>query len=100
MEKRSREIALRKVLGAPLLRLHALLQKEFVILICVASLIAIPAGWYFMNSWLAGFPYQVQLGIIPFALAVLVTLFIAMSTVSWHAFRVSGRNPSDFLRAE
>jgi putative ABC transport system permease protein len=100
IEKRSKEIALRKVLGAPLFRLHMLLQKEFVLLIGIASLIAIPAGWYFMNSWLAGFPYQIQMDITPFALSLLVTLFIAVSTVSWHAVRVSGKNPSDYLRAE
>ncbi|TVQ18287.1 MAG: ABC transporter permease [Bacteroidetes bacterium] len=100
IEKRSKEIALRKVLGSPLLRIHILLQKEFITLIAVASLIAIPLGWYFMSSWLDGFPYRIQMGVVPFFLAVVLTLFIAMATVSWHAIRVSGRNPSDFLRAE
>ncbi len=100
MEKRSKEIALRKVLGAPLMRLHVLLQKEFIILIAIASLIAIPLGWYFMSNWLDGFPYRIQIGAGPFTLAVLLTLFIAVATVSWHAIRVSGKNPSDFLRAE
>lgn len=100
MEKRSKEVALRKVLGAPTLRLHILLQKEFVLLIATASVIAIPVGWYFMNNWLNGFPYQIQIGLWPFAIAVLLTLFIAMATVSWHAIRVSSKNPSDFLRAE
>lgn len=100
IEKRSKEVALRKVLGAPLLHLHMLLQKEFAILIVIASAIAIPLGWYFMNTWLESFPYQVQTGIWPFAIAVMLTLFIALGTVSWHAIRVSAKNPSDFLRAE
>jgi putative ABC transport system permease protein len=100
MEKRSKEIALRKVLGAPLLQLHMLLQKEFLLLAVLASLIAIPLGWYFMNNWLSGFPYHIQIGTLPFAIAVLLTLFIATGTVSWHAFRVSGKNPSEYLRSE
>lgn len=100
IEKRSKEIALRKVLGSPLLNLHMLLQKEFVLLIAVASLIAIPMGWYFMSNWLNEFPYRIQTGATPFIVAVLITLLIAIGTVSWHAFRVSGKNPSDFLRAE
>ncbi len=100
MEKRRKEVALRKVLGAPTLRLHMLLQKEFVLLITTASIIAIPLGWYFMSYWLNGFPYQIHIGVWPFTVAVMLTLFIAMATVSWHAIRVSGRNPSDFLRAE
>ena len=100
IEKRSKEIALRKVLGSPLLRIHMLLQKEFVILVVIAFIMAIPAGWYFMTNWLEGFPYRIQLGAVPFLLAVLLTLGIAMATVSWHAFRVSGRNPSDYLRSE
>ena len=100
IEKRSKEIALRKVLGSPLLRIHMHLQKEFVLLIIIASLIAIPMGWYFMANWLEGFPYRIQMGAWPFLLAVLLTLLIAMATVSWHAFRVSGKNPADFLRAE
>ncbi len=100
MEKRSKEIALRKVLGAPILKLHMLLQKEFVMLILLASFIAVPLSWYFMQNWLEAFPYQISMSVLPFLFAVLLTLFIAMLTVSWHAFRVSGRNPSDFLRAE
>lgn len=100
IEKRSKEIALRKVLGSPLLRIHMLLQKEFVLLIAIASLMAIPAGWYFMSNWLEGFPYRIQMGAGPFFLAVSLTLFIAMATVSWHAIRVSGKNPANFLRAE
>lgn len=100
MEKRSKEVALRKVLGAPTLRLHLLLQKEFVLLIIIASAIAIPLGWYFMNSWLESFPYQVKTGIWPFAIAVMLTLSIAIGTVSWHAIRVSSKNPSNFLRTE
>lgn len=100
IEKRSKEIALRKVLGSPLLRIHMLLQKEFVLLIAIASLVAIPAGWFFMSNWLDGFHYRIQMSAGPFFLAVLLTLFIAMATVSWHAVRVSGKNPSDFLRTE
>ncbi len=100
IEKRSKEIALRKVLGSPLSRLHMLLHKEFVLLILWASLIAIPLGWYFMQNWLEGFPYHIKMSIMPFAIAVLLTLVIAILTVSWHAVRVSSRNPSDYLRAE
>ena len=100
IEKRSKEIALRKVLGSPMLRIHMLLQREFILLIAIASIMAIPAGWYFMSNWLEGFPYRIQMGAGPFFLAVLLTLFIAMATVSWHAIRVSGKNPADFLREE
>jgi putative ABC transport system permease protein len=100
IEKRSKEIALRKVLGAHYMRLHVLLQKEFIWLIGIASLMAFPLGWYFMNNWLEGFPYRIHLGLVPFFISVLLILFIAMATVSWHTVRVSGKNPSDFLRAE
>jgi putative ABC transport system permease protein len=100
MEKRSKEIALRKVLGAPMIRLHILLQREFVLLICFASIIAIPAGYYFMQSWVRGFPYQIAISPAPFVIAVGLTLLIALLTISWHANRVSSKNPSDFFRAE
>lgn len=100
LEKRSKEIALRKVLGTPSLKLHILLQKEFVLLILWASVIAIPIGWYFLSSWLENYPYQINMSVVPFIAAVLLTLGIAMATVSWHAIRVSAGNPADYLRAE
>ncbi len=100
IEKRSKEIAIRKVMGASLLRLHLLLQKEFFVLVMMAALIAVPAGWYFMSRWLTGFPYHISLGIAPFVVAVMVALFIALATVSWHAHRVANKNPGDFMRTE
>lgn len=100
MEKRRKEIALRKVMGASLIRLHILLQKEFVMLILLASLIAIPLAWYFMQNWLSTFPYSITVSIMPFIVAVLLTLFIAVLTVLWHAMRVTGKNPINFIRTE
>ncbi len=99
-QARTKEIGLRKVLGASVGSIVMLLSKEFVILVLIANAIAWPLAWYVMNKWLGSF--QVKVGVEPmvFALAALATLAIAFLTVSGQAIRAALTKPADTLRVE
>lgn len=97
---RTKEIGVRKVLGASILSILALLSKEFAKWILVANIIAFPVAYYFMNKWLQSFAYRIDLTIWPFLLAGLAALVIALLTVSWQAMRAARANPVEALRYE
>ncbi len=99
-ERRKREIGVRKVLGASVLGVIVLLSKEFLILVCLANLIAWPIAHYAMTRWLEDFAYHIDLGIGTFLFSGLVALFIALFTLSAQAFKVARTNPVDVLRSE
>ncbi len=99
-KRRIKEIGIRKVNGAKISEILALLNKDFVIWIAVAFVIAIPVGWYFMNKWLENFAYKTNLSWWIFALAGLLALGIALLTVSWQSWRAATRNPVEALRYE
>ncbi len=96
--QRSKEISVRKVLGASVTGIVALLSKEFVRLVLIAFLVAIPLAWYFMDQWLQDFAYRTGIGIELFAIAGLLALFIALATVSYQAIRAALSNPVNSLR--
>ena len=98
--QRTKEIGIRKVLGASIANLLMLLLKEFALLVIVANLIAWPLAWYGMNAWLGDFAYRVDIGWWVFALAGGVALLTALLTVSWQAVRTTIANPVDALRYE
>jgi putative ABC transport system permease protein len=99
-EQRSREIAVRKVLGASMFRIISMLLKEFYILVGIGFLIGAPLAWILMQRWLNSFAYRTDMDIIPIIIGGLVAMLITTISVSYHAVRVSLANPSDALKYE
>ena len=100
VQSRTKEIGVRKVLGASTPHLVILLSREFILLILLANLIAWPIAYYLMRDWLSGFAYQTNLNILPFAASAIMALIIASGTVSLQAIRAARSNPIDALRYE
>ena len=100
VSRRTKEIGIRKALGASSRDIVGLLSREFVVLVGVASLIAWPAAWYAMNWWLRDFAYRVELSAGVFVLGGLLTLAVVVPTVSLQAVRAALGNPTDALRYE
>ncbi len=99
-EARSKEIGIRKVLGANIASLFTLMSKDFLVSILIAVVAASPVAWWAMHSWLQGFAYRVGLPWWMFGLAGLTAIFIAMATVSFQAIKAALANPVKSLRAE
>jgi len=100
VERRTKEIGIRKVLGASVSSIVVLLSREFIILIAVANLIAWPAAYYAMRRWLQDFAYRIELGPGVFVLGGMLALGIALLTVSLQAVKAARANPVDALRYE
>jgi putative ABC transport system permease protein len=99
-EQRNKEIGIRKVLGASVPEVVRLLAKEFVKLVLLAIIIAVPLAWWGMNKWLEGFAYRVPVQWWMFALAGLLAFGIALFTVSFQAIKAALANPVKSLKAE
>jgi putative ABC transport system permease protein len=99
-ELRTKEIGIRKVLGANVNSIVALLSKDFIVLISVAILLATPAAWYSMNRWLEGFAYRIEIQVWIFILAGLLAIGIAALTISFQAIKAARGNPVNALRSE
>ncbi len=99
-EKRTREIGIRKVLGASINNVVAILSKDFIKLVLVALLISIPVAWTIANKWLENYPYRIQLGWQVFAIASILVILIALSTISFQSIRAAVANPSDSLKTQ
>lgn len=100
IERRKKEIGIRKVLGANLQQLLLLLSKEFLYLVAIAFLIAIPAAWWIMHRWLENFSYRTSISLLVFILVGLGMLLIALATVSMNATKAALTNPVKTLRSE
>ena len=98
--QRTKEIGIRKVLGASVIGIVQLLLKEYVGLIGAAMLIATPVAWWAMNQWLRNFAYRIQIQWWMFALAGAAALAIALLTVGFHALKAARANPVKSLRSE
>lgn len=99
-EQRVKEIGIRKVLGASVTSITAMLSKTFLRPVFFASLIAFPIAWWMMNKWLEDFPYRVQISWWIFAIAAIAALVIAFLTVSYQAIKAATTNPVKSLRTE
>ncbi len=99
-QQRTKEIGIRKVLGASVPDLIALLTREFVPLVLLANLIAWPLAYYVMSQWLQEFAYRISIGLGSFVLAGAVALLIALLTVSYQAAKAATANPVDALKYE
>jgi putative ABC transport system permease protein len=99
-EQRTREIGVRKVLGASLFHLWRMLSVDFVVLVVISCLIAIPVSWYFLSAWLQQYEYRTPIGWWVFAVASFGALAITLLTVSYQAVRAALMNPVRSLRTE
>ena len=99
-EQRTREIGIRKVLGATITNVILLLSKDFTKLILLAFIIGAPAGYFVMRAWLEDFPYRIELGLGVFVFAGLAALLIAWVTVGYQAIKAATANPADAVHAE
>jgi ABC-type antimicrobial peptide transport system permease subunit len=99
-EQRTKEIGIRKVLGASIFNLWRLLSKDFVILVFISLLIAMPVAYYFMHTWLENYEYRTKIGWWIFASAGLGALLITLITVSYQATKAAIANPVKSLRSE
>jgi putative ABC transport system permease protein len=98
--QRTKEIGVRKVLGAKIGEVMTQLNREFVICVGIAFIIAVPAAWFAMNRWLETFAYKTVISWWIFAIAGVLALGIALLTVSWQSWRAATRNPVEALRYE
>ena len=98
--RKTKEIGIRKVLGASVNGIVVLLSKDFLKLVFIALLVASPVAWYFMNKWLEGFAYRVDISWWVFAIAGLAALTIALITISFQAVKAGLANPVKNLRTE
>ncbi len=98
--KRTKEIGIRKSHGATIRQIILLLSKEFVGLIIISNIIAIPVSWFYMNNWLNRFAYKTDLSIWIYSVAAIISLIIAFSTILYHTVLIARKNPVDSLRYE
>jgi ABC-type antimicrobial peptide transport system permease subunit len=99
-EQRTKEIGIRKVLGATVSGIVYLLTKEFTVLVLIANIIAWPVAYYAMSRWLRGFAYRINIELLTFVMAAALALVIALITVSYHALKAAYANPIEALRYE
>lgn len=98
--QRAKEVGVRKVLGASVQNIVYLFSRDFVMLIILAFIIAVPITWYAMEGWLADFAYKINLSPIYFIIGISVTLFIALLTIGYQSINAAIANPVNSLRSE
>jgi ABC-type antimicrobial peptide transport system permease subunit len=98
--QRTKEVGIRKVLGASVSSIIYLFSKEFMVLIGISFVIAMPAAWYLMTGWLQNFAYRISLSVWVFILAIVSSILIAWITVGYEALKAALVNPVKSLRSE
>ena len=99
-EQRTKEIGIRKVLGANVPVIVSMIVKDFLKLVIIASIIAFPVAWWGMNKWLQNFAYRVDMGWWIFAIAALFAIVVTLATISYQAIKAAVANPVKSLRSE
>ena len=99
-QQKTKEIAIRKTLGASVTHIVALFSRDFVLLVVVAFVLAVPVAWYAMNLWLEDFAFKVEITWIVFAIGIVSTLAITFITVGYRSLRAAIANPVDALKSE
>ncbi len=99
-EQRTKEIGIRKVLGASCDQLLAFAFKEFMILVLLSCIIAAPIAWYYLDNWLTNYDYRIEIRWQVFVLAAVAALMITLLTVSFQAIKAAIANPVKSLRTE
>ncbi|HET9053714.1 MAG TPA: FtsX-like permease family protein, partial [Cyclobacteriaceae bacterium] len=97
---RTKEIGIRKVMGAKLSGIFILLNRQYILYALIAFTLAIPLSWYVMNKWLGSFKFAITIGWEVFAVSMLAGLVIALLTVSYHAIKAATINPAETLKHE
>ena len=100
VERKTREISVRRVHGATVSDVNSLLSREFLWLILVANLISWPIAWFGIRRWLESFSRHIDIQWFVFLISALVTLFITLLVTTIHAYRASMMNPADTLKYE
>jgi len=98
--QKTKEIGVRKVLGASVKGIVFSFSKEYILLVLISFLLAAPFAWYVMNAWLEEFSYKITLGPVVFLVGLVSTLVIALLTVGYKSFQSATANPVDALRSE
>jgi putative ABC transport system permease protein len=99
-EQRTKEIGVRKVLGATVANIVAMLSKDFLKLVAIAAVIAFPIAWFIMNKWLQDFSYRVNINWWVFVVSGIAAVVIALLTISYQAIKAGVANPVKSLRTE
>ena len=100
IEQRTKEIGIRKIFGASMKGITFMLSKDFLKLIIISGIVTSPAAYYLMNDWLDDFAYKTNITFDIFFYSILISLFIALSTISYHAIKAATANPVESLRYE
>lgn len=99
-EQRTKEVGIRKVLGASVSKIAMMMSKDFLVLVVISDAIALPVGYFIMKRFLNQFAYRIDMGIWMFIVSALATVFVSLFTVSFKAIKTAMRNPVDSLRYE
>jgi ABC-type antimicrobial peptide transport system permease subunit len=99
-EQRTKEIGIRKVLGASVQQVWLLLSKDFIVLVLISCFIASPVAFYFLKNWLMKYDYRINIGADVFLLSALMAIIITVATISFQAIKAAIANPAKSLRTE